>query len=96
VSKKGAHVGRALDLAGELGDGDRVDALEQHFDDVTACLCSPRIRSAVNALAHAILNAPGGELSGERVAATIARAIRQPPAGDGASMHPRTIYVRDQ
>jgi hypothetical protein len=98
----GRHLGvdrdavrRALALAARLGDGDPVDYLETIFDDLVACLRSPKIRHAVAALASALIRAPGGEMAATDVAERTILAMSAPlPPVDDQMEHPRKIWVR--
>jgi hypothetical protein len=88
-------VQRALALAGKLGDGDPVDALELVFEDLCATLKSPIIRNAVARLSGALLRAPRGEMSGDDVTREIILGLADPPP-DAADQeaHPRRIYLK--
>jgi hypothetical protein len=88
-------VKRALALAGELGDGDPVDHLEPIFDDLLACLKSPKVKHAIQALAGALLRSPRGEMAADDAVRAIILALAERPA-DAADQqaHPRRIYVR--
>ena len=88
-------VKRAIALAGRLGDDDPVDYLETIFDDLVACLRSPKIRHAVAKLAGALVRAPGGELEADDVLRTIVLAMGETPEhGADQPTHPRTISIR--
>lgn len=88
-------VQRALALAGRLGGGDPVDHLEPIYEDLLACLKSPKVKHAVKALAAALLRSPRGEMAAEDALRTIILALAETPA-DAAEQeaHPRRIYVR--
>lgn len=86
-------VRRALALASELGDGDPVDVLEPIFEDLVACLKSPKVRHAITTLAGALLRSPRGEMAADDAERAIILAMAEEPVIDDQPGPPRRIYV---
>jgi hypothetical protein len=87
-------VADALGLARKLPGSDPVDVMDEQLDHLCATLCSPKVSAAVSALAAALLQARGGEMSGDDTRRVIEKAVRSPlRRGHEQPMHPRTIHV---
>jgi len=63
------EVARALELAGRLGPGDRVDHLERCYHDLRSTVCSPKIWSGISSLAACLLRRRS--MGGDRVSAVL-------------------------
>jgi hypothetical protein len=87
------EVRKALDIAGKLGPGDRVDHLENAYSELSDTLTSPRLWAGVCALASALLR--HRSMGGERVAQVLKGSLMSgQPKG---AVHPqmRRIFVTD-
>jgi hypothetical protein len=88
-------VSRAIDLCAKARPADPISLLEMHYDNLMACLKSPRVAHLVRRLRDALLQAR--HLDGARAARIIADASREelPDHVYSRPGHPRQIYVVD-